>query len=91
MNSDNAPLGRNSGAVANIQQSRSHLLKNAINRVQNCATWILRGGGKLEHGKPTANAIDAVCEGAARVDGDDESLFALSHSTANISVANGPL
>ena len=76
-------VGGDSGAVTDFDGARPGVFCDLLDGLENCALGIVRGGGQLEDVEASIDAIDAVSECAAGVDGDDE---ALGHLFANISV-----
>ena len=75
-------VGGDGGAVADFNGGFGHERGNFVNCLKDGAAWIVWGGGKLEDMDAAADAVDAVSEGAAGVDGDGE---VRGHSPENIS------
>ena len=65
-------VGGDGGAVADFDGIRGNELGDFANGFKDGATGIVGRGGELEHLDAAADAVDAVGEGAAGVDGDGE-------------------
>jgi hypothetical protein len=67
--------------MADFDGCQWDLAGDSANGFEDGAAWIVGGGWELEHADAVADAVDAIGEGAAGVDGDGELR---SHFTKHI-------